>query len=1229
MNQTCTTNYACPTSPPCDCCEGPRVLTPLPIYNRPGLDQLSYRVGTYGTFFATMQARLSSTDYPELAALRTREKSDASIALLDAWSIVADVLTFYQERIANEGYLRTATERRSVLELARLIGYALRPGVASSVYLAYSLARDAEPVTIPPGTRANSIPGPGEQMQAFETSDPLDARVEWNLLKPRLARPQLFLDQDMASLNEIFFAGISTGLKPNDRLLLVSDSAGANVVPFRVLAVEPISAADPINGTDRTRVSVALLEPPQLPAAVIVAAPAAAPMMPQRLESMKSIATRYSNLEQFKVAPDSEMARYVQGLLSEVIARVDAGTPVQELLAEMNDKVLPRLREQQSIAKEGSYRRLEPWVSGLLGELEANVADIAQAQAQIQMQPKRMAAAPPAAGAMPAAAQAKTTISPGTRLRAMLGDLGKPVSIPPANALRLARNVAASFAASSDTLPRLIARLEPSLAPVLYAAWKNSVVTPADPGTVYALRIKAAPFGHSAPLKPVLDEQGRVVGQEEWPLDGTASTSVEFDMSSNQLRVSGRRGGERYSWSLNVGEKALSETRQWGQFTSVTVTTAFSAPPAVLTTISVSFGSLATHNTEIDLGTGPVILIAAGQNSIGVTVGSNQFDVLPDQLIQESAGTDRLAIDWATNSQLESDVLAVDVATLLPPPLNVLPLDTAYEQIIPGTWVLIERADQGTLLVTRVIQVQTVAKAEYGLTGKSTVLTLQDDWLGATDVLLSVFRATAVHVLSEELTLADKPLTDPVCDAEIELDALYDGLEAGRWAIVAGERSDVSDASGESVPGVQAAERVMLAAVRQDVKQVTDPQRQISFPWPGDSTHTFIQLSTPLAYCYKRDTVRIYGNVVKATHGETRQETLGAGNASQALQQFTLKQSPLTYVSAPTVAGVASTLQVRVNDVQWHEVDSLAGLDASARNFITRTDDDAKTSVIFGNGVHGARLPTGLENVKATYRNGIGKPGNVKAGQISLLNSRPLGVSDVINPIRASGGADAEGRDQARRNAPLAVMALDRLVSTQDYADFSRTFGGVGKAAAARLSNGRQQRVHVTIAGVDDIPIDETSDLYHNLFDALHLYGDPYLPITLAVRERLALVISANIRVDPDYQWETLEPKVRSAVLAAFSFDNVDLGQDLLLADAIKVMQGVPGVTYVDVDVFDTISEAQLLAGLDASAASSLKLRDRIAIQLGRFEQGQLLPAQLSYLAPDVSDTLILQEIKS
>src|SRR5215510_14095331 len=108
-----------PTPNTCGCCEGTDVLTPAVIFNRPGLDVIIYRAGVHGSFLETMKARLSSSDFPKLTGLTTRDSSDASIALLDAWATVADVLTFYQERIANEGYLRTATERRSILELAK------------------------------------------------------------------------------------------------------------------------------------------------------------------------------------------------------------------------------------------------------------------------------------------------------------------------------------------------------------------------------------------------------------------------------------------------------------------------------------------------------------------------------------------------------------------------------------------------------------------------------------------------------------------------------------------------------------------------------------------------------------------------------------------------------------------------------------------------------------------------------------------------------------------------------------------------------------------------------------------------------------------------------------------------------------------------------------------------------------------------------------------------------
>jgi len=1058
---------------PCDCCEGPDVLTPLATANRPGLSRLRYRVGTQATFFETMQARLSAATLPGLAALKTREKSDPSIALIDAWATVGDVLTFYQERIANEGYLRTATERRSVLELARLIGYALRPGVASSVYLAYSIEKDSAPVEIPKGARSNSIPGPGEQMQAFETSEPLTARYEWNELKPRLTQPQT---AESIARNGLYLKGTATRLKANDPLLL---DVGTGPVFARVAKVDVDS--------DNDRTHVVLRRDGALVKIV---------------DGVKALLAQFRAVERFDVSADAAMTKRVLTALTEIEAMADRDS--RALAAHIEASALPRLEEELRTAREGRFTKLEPWVAALRGELEL---------AAKRLEDAKLAATPERAIAM------STAIGEVSILGGVAKALSVAPSVPPPGARQLARSVDTAFGANADTVPRLLAALVPPLQKVLYTAWKNLPPRP-TPITVHALRVSAAPFGHNAPLR-------------------------QTGLSSNRPTFA--------EWEIDD---------PWNE------------PPAI-------------------------VIAAAAVN-------------VPAAAIKPKPGP-----DFHRPRELY--------------------LDNEYD-IAPDSKVVIDRIDAPPLIVEHADGIVHRSLAAYGMSGRTVLVKLPSDkqWIqSASDEPFATVRNTRVHAGSEKLELAHEPMTDDVVLDTVELGDLYEDLEPGRWVIVTGERTDILDAARKPIAGIKAAELVMLSAVEQKFR--TDAK---NVPLAGDTVHSFITFAKPLAYAYKRATVRVHGNVVKATNGETRAETLGAGDAAKALQQFTLKQPPLTYVSAPTVSGVDSALEVRVNDVKWHEVDSLVSLAPNDTKFITRTDDDAKTTVVFGNGEHGARLPTGQENVKATYRNGIGKPGNVKAGQVSLLNTRPLGVKEVINPIRASGGADKDTRDQARKNAPLAVMALDRLVSTRDYADFARTFGGVGKAAATRLTVGRQQIVCVTIAGVDDIPIETASDLYRNLDTAMHRFGDPYVPIRLQVRERLALVVSASVRIHPDYLWDAVEPKIRAAMLDSFGFERLELGDDVLLSTAIAVMQGVAGVTYVDVDIFDVVSESKLLGGFGASTAEKLTLRDRIAIEPARpakakrllspgvVDASRILPAQLAYLAPDVPDTLILQELK-
>ncbi len=1024
----------------CGCCEGISISTPLSTVNRPGLSQLAYRIGTHASFLETMIARLSSQDYSALKGLSTRDRNDPSIALLDSWSIVADVLTFYQERIANEGYLRTATERRSVLEMAKLVGYKLRPGVASSVFLAYTIDDNTkEEVTIPTGSRVQNIPAPDELPQSFETSEELKARSQWNNLKPRMTQPQKVesiitgTPEGIIKGPRVYLKGINTNLKINDPLLIEFGNPSARPTFGRVEKIEPHPIAN---------------------------------------------------------------------------------------------HTLVTLRFLDSVA-EGSVTSEE---SG--GDSSALNMDNFQLS--------------------------------------LIKDLSRPSSHQPRNSLRLDRKLKDQFGEKNWEGYRTVSSFAPQLGETLVIAAANAKIASERKIKVSALKIKGSLFGHSVPRKTTIPVKGGVIGDGgDWPIIERMGTGSTDDV----------------------------------------------AAPA----------PIEAHEEE-----------------------SNIY------------------------------------------------LDVPYDTIQPGSWMVIEtlETDRLTNKKTFVVKVKSVDvsqnRAKYGVSAPTTKIEIDfldgpdTKWIKITENLnvvsdtmkgddFHVLRSTKVYLQPEELELSEEPIEKLVCggtEEPIELDGFYEGLESGRWVIISGEREI------EGTSGVRFSELAMLASVTQDIQR--DSQEiggeKSEATLPGDKIHTFITLAEKLAYCFKRDTVKIYGNVVKATHGETRHEILGSGDGSKALQSFELKQFPLTHVSASNPTGVDSTLEVFVNDIKWYETDSLAGLEPNVRRFITKTDDENKTKITFGNGKEGARLPTGIENVRALYRNGIGSSGNVKAEQISLLVSKPLGVKDVINPLRASGGANRENRDQARKNAPLAVKALDRLVSVQDYEDFSRVYAGIGKAHAVELSDGRRQLVHVTIAGAENIPIDETSDLFRNLRQSLHDFGDPHQPIQLAIRELMFMVISARVSILADYLWEPIATDLRKKLLDAFSFEHRELGQDVVLSEIISVMQAVRGVAYVDIEAFGGIPEKKPLAKdeieifdrtqiklpsdrrrlltpdeivlevsdvikridqhVDEDAKKTLRKKkgnlpipQRLIVNLASVQNKSIRPAQLAFLSPDVPDTLILNQI--
>ncbi|MFC8244860.1 putative baseplate assembly protein [Streptomyces chartreusis] len=1240
-------------------------LAPAPVHNPPGRTALDYRVGEYGSFRAALLDRLASPAYPALRGLTVRTPDDPAIGLLEATAVLGDLLTFHSERIADEAYIRTANEHRSLVLLGRLVGHRPRPGVAAATHLAYTLERDpraeALPVLIPRGARSHSVPASAdEQSLTFETSRDLTARWDWNELKVRRRRPSLVTPADLERRSELFVEGTANSLQTGDQLLFVFGEQAGGERKLLPVAKARVDREDEI-----TAISLPKSAPPTLKELVDeVRRWTAAPVAPGEPGDEPPTP---------EVPNPRPVSRLIEDFEDQVLAplREDLdGIKSPERLAARLAEPVARLGEAQVLAE--PYADVAGWfeqLEAVLAELAERALELAPAQSDSSAAPRGLVAqfpAPPRSGdARTAALEALGDVLPALRTSAP-GPRGGAGSPRP----------------GGDTA-RLLSALNPSLG-TLYPAWR----TAAAPGTpqllreLLAMRVTAAPFGATAPLKPVQDDRGRVIRTADWPLTGAvlASMRVVYDTSgrtpvraefqyvegsSSDQRAENLPVAQPLTFPLGSGEVELSvRSGQDRDLNWLNRRPADSQDPGVTARFQSGLPERTFFVSRPD---------DEGLVHVGVHNGTSvQVPLRPGASEQITHGEYEISLKYTVGTT-EPNVEVVIASK--PEPLNrrVLQLDTVHTGITVGSWVAIQRPAKGAqdgipggaelaFVTTQVVSARTAAYSNYGITGRGTELTLAGPWLDEFDVLLSHIRDTTVHAAGEPLRLADEPLGEDVHGNEIELAELYDGLRPGRTLMVSGERSDIPGTAG-----VKATEVVVIAAADPAV----DPQL------PGDHVHTRLTLTADLAHRYRRESVKVLGNVVEATHGESREEAIGSGDSDRVNQMFALWQSPLTWLADDNPLGATPVLEIRVDGVLWHEVDSLAGRGPGERIYITGSTADGRTTVTFGDGINGARLPSGHENIRARYRFGTGRAANVAADRVTQPLTRPLGVTQVTNPRPAKGGADADGPGLTRRTIPLAVSALDRLVSESDYEDFARSRAGIGRAAARELFDGRRRVLHVTVAGTDDVPIDGDSDTLRALRGALTEYGDMNLPVRVDVRELVLLLVAAQVKVAPDHAWEFVEPRLRQALLTRLGYEGRELGRPARLSDVLATAHSVPGVDYVDVDVFTGVpasatpeeltailtdpgpprasvpahpatyderthtvraANGETLSGICARygvpLAELLRLNPDIT-DTRRLAKGRsvfvfrgIRPARLAMLSPKAADTLILTEVK-
>ncbi len=294
---------------------------------------------------------------------------------------------------------------------------------------------------------------------------------------------------------------------------------------------------------------------------------------------------------------------------------------------------------------------------------------------------------------------------------------------------------------------------------------------------------------------------------------------------------------------------------------------------------------------------------------------------------------------------------------------------------------------------------------------------------------------------------------------------------------------------------------------------------------------------------------------VDATEGETiLTESIGT-STGVVDQRYRLFRTPV----------IGGSVKVHVDGSQWTYITHLLDANTNDAVFDLETDENGVVWVIFGDNVNG-RIPAQGAPITADYRIGGGVRGNVAASTVRELLTTPIDpntgltvpVTNVTNPLAATGGADAESLDSIRKSAPRSLTALNRAVTLKDYSNLALK---VARVAKANATSSVPTSVTLYIA-----PPDATTTTAQTKTDVQTYLADKK-QATTTVTVLDPIYIGMNITVNPlnvkeNYLRESVKREVEKELKGMLAFENVDFAKRISVGDTHKAIANVDGVDY-------------------------------------------------------------------
>ncbi|MBE7451081.1 MAG: baseplate J/gp47 family protein [Kofleriaceae bacterium] len=388
------------------------------------------------------------------------------------------------------------------------------------------------------------------------------------------------------------------------------------------------------------------------------------------------------------------------------------------------------------------------------------------------------------------------------------------------------------------------------------------------------------------------------------------------------------------------------------------------------------------------------------------------------------------------------------------------------------------------------------------------------------------------------------------------------------------------------------------------------------------------------------DELVVQGNLVEAVFGEPRRaETAPHGPGVLALDRsaraITLEDAPgggpprvraLRAPEAPVVwedqrdGRPAPALAVEIDGQAWHRQAHLHASRPFDRHYAVTVSDGGVHWLLFGDGVHGARVDAGAE-IRLRYRRGHAGHANCPRGVLQLIDPpldqgarddlAALGPTTVTNPVPGAGGRAAESDAAVRESIPRSLRHAPpaRAVTLADYAHAAEEVAGVARATARALG-GIFNTVLVLVDPQGQLELDDT------LRDAVHRHLDH---LRMAGREH-RVVAARYIPLDVEL-WLCAQPgvprhHVRERALAAlrpghdarpgwFHPDRLSFAESVELGDVLALVQALPGVRSVKARRFRRLLAATGPA-VEARVAMSATEVARLDADLTRPDHGRL-----------------------